>query len=1098
MSNTFNKKRKFCFVLTFLFLFLICTSIPILASTPTVTSFSPADDATGVSTSANLIINFDQNVTYGMMGYAYLKTTSGDTTIETFPVGSMLMGGPSARFSGWGTSTITIDPTSNLSAGTGYYIIIDTDAIHDGSSNYYTIASKNTWNFTTATPTPLDWLGSAWTRRIKIEINKSMVNGTVANFPVYIDLSSMPASLTDYCLANGADLRVTKSDGITEVAREVVFLNRTSNAGELHFVANGTLTNSSNGVFFLYYGNGTASEPAANATYGKYNVWAPASYVTVWHLNENPNSGNTLYNSVSASYNCTSAGTITSANRIAGQLTGNGTSFGGAGYLACGDVTQLNSATKFTITGWGKRAGSSNNVTMVSKCSTPSVGISSEFWATYYYAFMSAGDYGYKSTNDTSWHHYAMVFNGNLSGNANRLVVYNGGNLESFNAFSGTIPASSANLAGYDVWIGRNLLSSGNRYSTGRVDEIRIASVARNSSWIKTEYNNQNSPSTFYSISEVYYLSTPVAQTFSPADDYLNTAPNADLIITFDRKIDIQTGNVTIKKTTGDVLVETIDVTSGQVTGNGTTQITINPSANLAYDTSFYVLIDATAFDDTGGNSYAGIASTTAWNFTTVIQPLDDWLNTSWITWTNRVKIEINKSMINGSVANFPVYIDLSHLPAAVTEYCLANGADLRVTTSDGLTPVAREVVFLNRTTNAGELHFLASSLTNASNGVFYLYYNNPSASEPAANDTYGKYNVWTAANYAAVWHLNENPATGSTLYNSTSSSYNCTSTGTMTAANRITGLLGNGTSFGGSGYLDCGDVTALNSATKFTISGWAKRLNTGTSVTIASKTSSSTVGVASQYYTTEYYSFLSSSTFGYKSTNDTNWHNYTMIYNGSQSTNATKVLTYDNGTLLTLTFAGTIPTSTTNLATYSVWIGRSLMFSGYTSGRTDEVRIASVTRNGSWVKTEYRNQKSPSTFYSISTTYSVSTPVVLTLSPADDATTVATTANLVITFDRKMDIQTGNIYIKLSSGGSTFETIDVTSGQVTGNGTTQITINPSGTLSGGTGYYVEIDASAFDDTGTNSYAGIVGSSTTWNFTTVGGTSNMIFYDMGY
>lgn len=76
-----------------------------------------------------------------------------------------------------------------------------------------------------------------------------------------------------------------------------------------------------------------------------------------------------------------------------------------------------------------------------------------------------------------------------------------------------------------------------------------------------------------------------------------------------------------LKKTSGDSTVEAIDVTSGQVTGTGTTTITVNPSSNLANGTSYYVQIDATAFDDTSGNSYAGISDSTTLNFTTISAP---------------------------------------------------------------------------------------------------------------------------------------------------------------------------------------------------------------------------------------------------------------------------------------------------------------------------------------------------------------------------------------------------------------------------------------------------------------------------------------------
>lgn len=109
----------------------------------------------------------------------------------------------------------------------------------------------------------------------------------------------------------------------------------------------------------------------------------------------------------------------------------------------------------------------------------------------------------------------------------------------------------------------------------------------------------------------------PSISTFSPADNATGVSLNANLIMTFDGPVTVGTGNITIKTTTGNTTVETIDVTSGLVTGGGTAIITINPSTTLTGLTEYYVLVDATAFDDVATNSYAGIASTTAWSFTT-------------------------------------------------------------------------------------------------------------------------------------------------------------------------------------------------------------------------------------------------------------------------------------------------------------------------------------------------------------------------------------------------------------------------------------------------------------------------------------------------
>ena len=102
-----------------------------------------------------------------------------------------------------------------------------------------------------------------------------------------------------------------------------------------------------------------------------------------------------------------------------------------------------------------------------------------------------------------------------------------------------------------------------------------------------------------------------------PPDNATGVAEDANIVLTFDEIVDAETGNITIKKTSDNSTVETIDVTGGQLSGSGSTEITLNPSVTLDSSTEYYVLIDATAFDDVSGNSYAGISSTTALSFTT-------------------------------------------------------------------------------------------------------------------------------------------------------------------------------------------------------------------------------------------------------------------------------------------------------------------------------------------------------------------------------------------------------------------------------------------------------------------------------------------------
>ena len=113
----------------------------------------------------------------------------------------------------------------------------------------------------------------------------------------------------------------------------------------------------------------------------------------------------------------------------------------------------------------------------------------------------------------------------------------------------------------------------------------------------------------------------PTFVSASPADNETAVVAGKSIVLNFSEKVDAETGNVTIYRTSDSAVVEAISVTGSQVTGSGTSTITVNPADDLAYSTEHYVLIDATAFDDASSNSYAGISDTTALSFTTATTP---------------------------------------------------------------------------------------------------------------------------------------------------------------------------------------------------------------------------------------------------------------------------------------------------------------------------------------------------------------------------------------------------------------------------------------------------------------------------------------------
>jgi hypothetical protein len=110
--------------------------------------------------------------------------------------------------------------------------------------------------------------------------------------------------------------------------------------------------------------------------------------------------------------------------------------------------------------------------------------------------------------------------------------------------------------------------------------------------------------------------------------------------------------------------------------------------------------------------------------------------------------------------------------------------------------------------------------------------------------------------------------------------------------------------------------------------------------------------------------------------------------------------------------------------------------------------------------------------------------PVISTLDPADDATGVAVTSNIVATFSEAIARGTGNITVKNLTDG-TQTTIAVTdTAQVSISGAV-LTVNPTADLAGNKNYAVQIAATAVNDLANNAFAGI-SNDTVWNFVTEG------------
>lgn len=110
----------------------------------------------------------------------------------------------------------------------------------------------------------------------------------------------------------------------------------------------------------------------------------------------------------------------------------------------------------------------------------------------------------------------------------------------------------------------------------------------------------------------IVILGTPELVSVSPADNATGVAASASLVAVFDKPIVRGAGEFELYD--GGGLIEAIEAASGTLSTTTWVDdtITLNPTSDMAGGTAHYVLVDSDAI-----TGFAGIASSTAWSFTT-------------------------------------------------------------------------------------------------------------------------------------------------------------------------------------------------------------------------------------------------------------------------------------------------------------------------------------------------------------------------------------------------------------------------------------------------------------------------------------------------
>jgi methionine-rich copper-binding protein CopC len=562
---------------------------------------------------------------------------------------------------------------------------------------------------------------------------------------------------------------------------------------------------------------------------------------------------------------------------------------------------------------------------------------------------------------------------------------------------------------------------------------------------------------------------SPTANALSPADNAAQVGANANLVITFTESIAIGTGNITLKNSAGNT-VETIDVTdSTKVTGSGSNTITIDPA--ITWNGDYYVLIDATAFKDLAGNSYAGINNSTDWNFTTAnvtapvvisLSPADNAIN---VGVNDNLVLTFNKNVVAGT-GNITIMASSGTVETIVVTGTKVTGGGTNKITVDPAATLAGETgyyVLIDATAfkdNEGNYYAGISSGTDWNFTTIETTAPTVNSFSPADNAIGVGIFDKLVINFSEVVRI----GTGNIIIKKVSDD-NAVETIDVTDSTKVTG--------DGTSTITIDPVTSLDSETSY-------------------------------YVLIDAAAFKDTAGNNYAGISTPGGWNFTTadvtspsIIDLSPQDNATSVGVND---VLIIRFTENVTVGTGNITikksqdnkTVETIAAASYKVKG--SG-TDTITIDPATTLAE--NTQYYvlidatafTDKAGNRFTGITsvTNWNFATtavPVVSGLTPADGAVDVGVNSKLVIAFSEKVIMGSGNITI-MTSGGSTVATITVTdTTKVSGSGTDRITINLATTLAGGTGYYVLIDAGAFKDTAGNSFPGI-SSPTAWNFTTV-------------
>jgi hypothetical protein len=243
-------------------------------------------------------------------------------------------------------------------------------------------------------------------------------------------------------------------------------------------------------VIYLVYGDGMALDRSdANATFG-------STFRHVWHLAQDPGPGaaGDIEDSTQRAH-ATAHASMASANLV-DAVAGKGIVFDGNDD-ELSFTNGLSGTTPHTISAWVDQSANTTNGADTLISFGGASGNRNRFVWTDDTNSMRVGFYSNDFDTSTriasaGWKYFTWTYDGSTSTvRTNDGTPANGGSTDSA-AHSGANTNATQGKIGNSTWAAWPF--------EGRLDELRVATVARSQAWIATEYNNQRPGSTFMSL----------------------------------------------------------------------------------------------------------------------------------------------------------------------------------------------------------------------------------------------------------------------------------------------------------------------------------------------------------------------------------------------------------------------------------------------------------------------------------------------------------------------------------------------------------------------------------------------------------------------